>query len=238
MKSHGKTKNINKGYPHGHPLRGYPGPDPATVALCMPIGDFKPDIECVHGMMQCAPFYKRPMNWCGCSAVNEARNRIAHNFLNAPEQFEWAVWVDSDIGFKAQDWIYLIEGDDPFVIAPYSKKSLEGVRVETGFGFVKVHRKVFQAIHDLVDDEGRERALRFFLNGELMVDYFPCGATGNGNFLGEDDGFIMWAGLAGFTPRIEERCELVHYGRHGFRLRRGTVSETGPTASARDALNR
>lgn len=206
--------------PPDHPLYGYTGPDPSTVALCLPIADFKPDIECVTGIMRCMPFFARPIFYCGCSAVNEARNRIAHKFLHGYEPFEWAVWIDSDIGFSPSDWCALMAGDDPFVLAPYSKKNLEGVRVETGFGFVKVHRKVFEAIASLTDDDGAERVPRFFLGGELMVDFFPTGATRSSDWLGEDDGFITWARLAGYPPRLEEKCDLTHFGRHGFKLPR------------------
>lgn len=202
----------------GNPLYGYHGPDPSTVALCLPIGDFKPDIEYVTGIMQCMPFFARPIFYCGCSLVGEARNRVAHKFLNTYEKFEWAVWIDSDIGFTPRDWCYLMEGDNPLVVAPYAKKNHEDVRIETGFGFVKVHRKVFEAIANLQNEDGSERVARFFLAGEMHLDFFPCGATGNGQWVGEDAGFFAWAGLAGFAPRLEERCDLTHFGRHGYKL--------------------
>lgn len=208
------------------PLYGYPGPDPATVALCLPIGDFKPDWSYVTGILQCFPFFARPITYAGCSFIPEARNRIAHMFLNKYEKnLEWMVWIDSDIGFTPQDWCYLMSGNDPLVLAPYSKKNDEGVAVTTGFGFVKVHRKVFDAIANLLNDDGSERASRFFLAGELHVDFFPGGATGDCRWCGEDEGFFALAGVAGFPARLETRCDLVHYGRHGYRLRRGTFQE-------------
>lgn len=207
----------------GSPLYGYKGPEPATVALGLPIGDFKPMIECVYGILQCMPFFARPIDYCGCSLVNEARNRIAHKFLHNHERnLEWLFWIDSDIGFTTQDWCYMTDTDEPLVVAPYAKKSFDNTRVDTGFGFVKVHRKVFNAIAALLNEDGSERVPRFFHSGELHVDYFPVGATGNGQWCGEDAGFFAWAGIAGFPYRIEERCDLIHYGRHGYRLRRGT----------------
>lgn len=207
-------------YPPGHPLHGYRGPNPASVALCLPVGDFKPDVAYMMGVLQCMPFFARPIVYAGCSLVMEARNRLAHKFLHEYESFEWSVWIDSDIGFTPQDWCYLMEGDDPLVVAPYSKKNFDNTPVTTGFGFVKVHRKVFEAIEALTTEDGQDRVPRFFLGGEMMVDYFPAGASGNAQWIGEDNGFLNWAGIAGFPARSEPRCDLVHYGRHGFKLPR------------------
>lgn len=209
-----------------HPLHGYPGPDPATVAICWPIGDFKPFIQCVNGVMQCMPFYARPIEYSGCSLVAEARNRLAHLFLHKFESnLRWSVWLDADIGFTPQDWVYLMEGDDPFVIAPYSKKNFDGTVVDTGFGFTKVHRKVFEAIAQLQTEDGKPRAERFYhpsVPNEIHIDYFPSGALGGMKWCGEDAGFIAWATIAGFPPKLETRCELTHWGIHGFKIARDT----------------
>jgi len=210
------------GYPENHPLFGYPGPDPRTVALGLPIGDFKPDWAYVTGILQCFPFFARPITYAGCSMVMEARNLIAHKFLHKYEpELEWLVWIDSDIGFTPTDWCLLMGNDDPLVVAPYSKKNFEGVAVTTGFGFVKVHRRVFEAIANLLTEDGAERVPRFFHPGEpgqILIDYFPAGATASGQWIGEDQGFLNWAAIAGYTYRNEWRCDLTHYGRHGYKL--------------------
>lgn len=172
----------------------------------------------MFGIMQCMPFFARPIVYCGCSLANEARNRLAHKFLHEYEKFEWAIWIDADIGFTPQDWLYLVDNNDPLVVAPYSKKNQEGVEVTTGFGFVKVHRKVFEAIAALLTDEGAERVPRFFHSGEMHIDYFSCGASGNGDWIGEDAGFLAWAAMAGFMYRNERRCDLTHFGRYGYKL--------------------
>lgn len=225
MKHHGipnhvrDAQNRQKKQAVNGALAGYPGPDPRKVAVLLPVGDFRIDIECIMGVMRCMPFFARPIVFGGCSLVNEARNQLAHGFLNSFEKFDWAVWIDSDIAFTPEDWCALMDDSkSPFVVGAYPKKNEELTRVTTGFGFVKVHRKVFEAIADLKTDEGAERVPRFYRHGQLMIDYFPTGASGDANWLGEDDGFIAWARLAGYPPRPEPRVKLVHYGRHGYRL--------------------
>jgi hypothetical protein len=208
-------------YPKGHPLHKYPGPDPRTVALCLPIGDFKPDWAYVTGILQCFPFFARPITYAGCSLVTEARNQIAHAFLHEHERFDWAVWIDSDIGFTPQDWIYLMSNPAPVVVAPYAKKTMyEHMPVRTGFGFAKVHRKVFEAIAALKDPDGNSYAREFVIRGKQMRDYFPAGVAGDGSWVGEDSGFLSLAAMAGFSYVEEWLCDVTHYGRHGFKLQR------------------
>lgn len=226
MSNKNRVKRFAQGYPPGHPLHGYPGPPPWTVAICMPIADFKPDWACVTGILTCFPFFARPITYCGCSLVPEARNLLAHKFLHKYEKsLEWSLWIDSDIGFTPQDWCYMFDTNEPLVIAPYSKKNFDGTSIETGFGFVKVHRKVFDAVAALTAVDGKTELVPRFQHlqhpGERHVDYFTSGAMPNEKWVGEDAGFLAWANMAGFPARLEERCDLTHYGRHGYKLNPG-----------------
>jgi hypothetical protein len=197
----------------GADLPDYLGPPRHTVAVGLPIGDFKPDIACMSGLMQCMPFYERPIFWAGMSNVLLARNEIAHIFVEQMPQYEWLVMIDADIQFTVRDWCLLMEGDDKVVIAEYARKIIGEPPVEFGLGFTRVHRSVFEACKELKADDGTERLNRFYHRGQMMVDYFPSGALESGRWIGEDQGFFMWVGLAGFTPRIEKRTRLGHVGR-------------------------
>ena len=199
-------------------LRGYRGPDPRTVGVAVPIMDYKPDIVTVMGLMQCAPYFCQPIFHCGSSAINLARNLIAHSFLNTHKHLQWLVWIDADIGFTPEDWCALMDTDEPLVRGAYYKKRYPAQDAGAGFGFVKTHRRVFEAIAGLSDENGAERVGRFFMDGELTIDFFPTGCTPNGQWAGEDQGFFSWAGIAGFPARIEPRCHLIHYGRAGYPL--------------------
>jgi hypothetical protein len=194
----------------------YKGPPRDKVMVAVPGYDFKADFATINGLLQCLPFYVAPLLFGGCSCVALARNEIAHIFVEKFPLVDWLVMIDADTGFGIQDWFYLMEGEEELVIASYAKKLLGEAPVEFGLGFAKVHRRVFEKMKALKCDDGSERLNRFYHKGEMMVDYFPNGALESGRWIGEDQGFFMWAGLAQVTPRLEKRTRLMHYGRFGY----------------------
>lgn len=189
----------------------YPGPPRDQVLIGMPsYTGIEP--ECVGGLLQCWPYYDRPLFFKGMSNIALARNEIAHIFLEKTK-YEWLVMIDSDTAFTIQDWFYLWEGTEDVVCCEYARKVLGMPPVQFGLGFTRVHRRVFQKIKDLTTEDGQERVNRFYHKGELFVDYFPNGATSDARWIGEDQGFFMWAAMTDSKPRLETRTRLGHIGR-------------------------
>lgn len=197
----------------------YPGPDPSTVALGMPVMDYKPDAHTVMGMMQVVPFIARPLVLGGMSDVALARNCIVHSFMTAPENFQWLVFVDADIGFGPIEWCQLMEGDSPLVCGPYARK-IEGDNrvVSHGLGFTRISREIFDKLISMNTEDGSPLVRQFMHEGELKCDFFPCGITGQGDLFREDQGFYMLAQMAGYEREVRRHIQLVHYGRKGYTL--------------------
>lgn len=190
--------------------------DPRTVALCTPTYDGKLDAlynlglaEVIgQGLLQWQAVYYQT----GCSNVALARNRAVHRFLQT--DFQQLIFIDADIGFRASDWLALLEDDgSECVCAPYRKKDQrQAVKVHMGLGFARVSRAVLDAMADLRNEAGADLLQRFRMEGEEWVDYFPQGVGLDGLWRGEDHGFWLVAKIAGAQVRIEERCRLVHTG--------------------------
>lgn len=203
-------------------------PEVNRVCIALPSHDFRYDVEVVSSLLQilaASGGTVQPYFSCGDSNIAHHRNSIAHAFKTLPtyKDCDTLVWVDSDIGFTVQDFMYLCEGDADVVIGPYSEKNTSGRMVEWGMGFARVHRSVFEKLDDWMvdapDGSGKMEALhRYYLNGELAVDYHYNGAMSNMRWHGEDTGFWHWCSLVGgLKLRKETRTKLVHYGRWGFR---------------------
>lgn len=101
------------------------------------------------------------------SLISKVRSRIANVFVHATD-FERLLFVDSDIGFRADDFAKLLELDVDMAVAPYSMKTvpprynfslamrdgqplphprLPAVQVEhIGAGFNLIHRRVFEKV--------------------------------------------------------------------------------------------
>lgn len=186
------------------------------VLVAIPSYDSRIEAACVAGLMQCLPFYERPFFWCGMSNIALARNEIAHLFVEKFTNYEWLMMVDSDTGFTADDWRLLWEGEEEIVVAEYARKVIGEKPVQFGLGFTRVHRNVFSKIKELKTEDGQERVNRFYHKGNMMVDYYPNGAIQSGRWIGEDQGFFMWAALTESSVRIETRTKLKHVGRFEY----------------------
>lgn len=166
---------------------------------------------CARGLMDSMPFVSGIIDYGHGSLITLVRNRLVNGFLRLPSSIEWAVMVDSDIGFTAQDTRYLLEGDDYAVCAPYARKDTSGKAITRGLGFARVHRSVLRVIRD-------EIAVPFTHEGADMHDFFITGATASGGFLGEDSGFWWLCSQVGVLPRIERRCRLMHWGTAAYEV--------------------
>lgn len=186
------------------------------ILVAIPVHNHLIDAGCVNGLLGCAPFYAQPFIYAGNSSIALARNIIVHYFVEKMPLYDWLMWIDADTRFTPMDWQLLWEGDEELVTAEYARKILGMPPVQFGLGFTRVHRSVFERIKLLNTEEGEERVNRFYHDGEKLVDYHPNGALQGGRWIGEDQGFFMWAGLAEAKLRVETRTKLLHAGTFAF----------------------
>lgn len=167
----------------------------------------------------------------GESLITRARNRMVSAFLRS--DFEWFMFIDSDIVFESSDVLRLLHSGHDLCGAPYPAKAAGGrlignprvVGGEAEFvdgwlraqdlptGFMLVHRRVFEALAPHVaevDDDvpGSERA-------SYRV-FFDVG-TDERQYLSEDWWFTRLATKAGFEPWLDARAKLGHVGDFEFR---------------------
>ena len=183
------------------------------VMLAIPVKDkFDPGV--VDGMLRTIRFWGQPLFLGGCSDPGLARCKIAHVFVEKALEFDWLMMVDDDMCFSERDWELLWEGEELIVCADYSKKILGQRPTGTGLGFTRVHRSIFEKLKDLRKDDGSELLERFYMEGEMYVDYFPSGTRlMQGRRLGEDQGFFMLCSMVTDSIRWEKRTQLGHAGR-------------------------
>lgn len=189
------------------------------ILVAMPVHSYLIDAGCVTGLLSCAPFYARPFIFSGNSSIALARNEIAHVFVEKMPEHDWIQWIDADTRFTPADWQLLWEETDKkelIVCAEYARKFLGMPPVQFGLGFTRVHRSVYEKIRELKTEDGQDRVNRFYHKGEMMVDYHPNGATPQGRWIGEDQGFFMWAAACDIPTRLETRTKLGHAGTFCF----------------------
>lgn len=174
--------------------------------------------------------------WCGCagglaqtmaagraggmsfltqgSAINQVRNRIASVFLKS--QFDVLVCIDADIEFTVKDFDFLMEGPELIATAEYVRKMEEYKPITFGMGFVRIHRKVFEALDNLTNGDGEPLVHHYRDDGDEMRDYFRTGASSDGRWMAEDFGFWSLVDMAGIKPKIEKRTRLKHWGSKAY----------------------
>jgi hypothetical protein len=214
------------------------GPKPEASAqpkakyfVAVPCHDFKIDVVTMRWLFEIQTYLASRggvamYQLCGNSNIAEARNRIAHMFLRH-SPCEEMICIDSDMAGTLDDLKYLLEGPEDLVIAPYARKVLGSPPNKYGFGFVRIHRRIFQTLADWMY-EGQEALPRWYCDGEIAVDYFKTGATSDNRWFGEDTGFWHYCALNELKPRYENRCRLGHIGRfvYGYPKTPGIILES------------
>jgi len=189
------------------------------VLFGIPAMDGRIDVMCVSGLIQalshCSP-RAQPYFLMGNSDIRSARNQIANYFLDHRKECNQLVWLDSDIEFSLEDFLFLMQGPQDMVIAPYARKQVGEPPVDFGMGFVRMHRRLLESLRDWTLDTG-EAALRQYIHkGQLLTDFFVNGPLVGTRWFGEDGGFFHFCALNGFKPRLETRCRLKHWGKFPF----------------------
>lgn len=166
-------------------------------------------------------------------AVDLGRSILASAAL--ADGFDELMWIDSDIGFSADDVERLRAADATFTCALYPKRGIpelachakagtkelvfgpHGGLVEmryVGFGFCLVRREVFEAI------ERSEKLPTCSRKGpQPFVPYFQPLVIENDDdhwYLAEDFAFCERARRAGHPVFADTRIRLVHVGRYGY----------------------
>lgn len=195
-------------------------PKRENTVILLPLHDGRPYYACVRGLMEVIPYVSGIIDQQFSSLISLTRNKLVNGFLTLPPTIQWAVMIDSDIGFTSQDFGYLVgsilqkETDKENYLsanAPYARKDDSEKVIERGLGFSIVHRSVLELIR-------AEIARPFQFEGVAMHDFFIVGATAAGGYLGEDAGFWWMCSQVGVKPRLERRTNLVHWGAKDYRM--------------------
>ena len=172
------------------------------------------------------------------SLISRGRSRIANFFINNTE-FEYLFFLDSDVGFEANDVLKLLSYNEEMVSGAYPMKTIplqwnftlseprkmKGslVAIERiGIGFSLIHRNVFTKIANEYNAE-----LKYFptiestthnpteREKENSYHYFHEMKQGN-IYLPEDLSFFTRARSVGVQPWMDTSISLCHVGSHVF----------------------
>lgn len=162
------------------------------------------------------------------SDPRRARNRAAASFLES--DCERMLFIDSDIGFTADDIKLIVESSEPIVGGIYPLKCMElkpcfsvlpgqkpvpvGGLVPVawcGTGFLSIKREVFEAL--------KTPENFYTTHGRNEWDFFRSGVYG-GQYFSEDLGFCHAAREAGFRVMVDTRIQLLHEGAIKYPIQR------------------
>ncbi len=169
------------------------------------------------------------------SIITQGRSKLANVFMNVTDA-DYLLFIDSDIGFKSNHVLRLLNRKKHIVCGSYPKKTLplefthvntseppemEGELVKirgAGLGFTLIHRSVFEVMsehypelkyvpEDPQNDEEKENSYHYF--SELKR---------NNAYLSEDMSFFHRAMEIGFDIWMDSTIHLSHVGSHVFSL--------------------
>ena len=159
----------------------------------------------------------------GCSLVEIARTRLAHEFLEGDKTRLF--WVDSDIQWRPEDFLrmlalstrmevvaaaypakvdaptFLLQHREDMTFNDFGCVAIEGI----GMGFMVVGREVIQALAE------RAPKLKFPQRSDPMAHIFRCDADGE-KFRGEDMAFCADVRALGFDVHVDPTIRLGHIG--------------------------
>ena len=205
--------------------------NPSKCVVLVPVGSHI-EAECSRGLAELEARGYSVRRVSGYAAIDQGRSQMASDAL--ADGFDELMWIDSDVGFQADDVDRLRAHGLPLVAGIYPKKGVRALAshllpgTETvqfgangglleimyaGTGFLLTHRRVYAAVREQGLPVCNERF------GRPMVPYFlPMllpEATGHW-YLGEDFSFCERARRAGFVVMADTRIRLQHIGKYGY----------------------
>lgn len=170
------------------------------------------------------------------SLISQGRSKIANFFINNTE-FEYLLFIDSDISFDTKHVIRLLNRNKDIVAGSYPMKTIplkynyaksspeikdgDLVKIDSiGMGFVLVRRKVFldisysypdlKYIPDTVSAPVPEKEFQNSYHYFAEMKY-------NTNFLPEDISFFHRARSVGYDVWLDTTIDLEHVGSYVFK---------------------
>jgi hypothetical protein len=206
--------------------------DPARCIVIVPVRTHVEE-ECARGLAELQNRGYRVQQVIGQTAVDYARSKMASDALDAG--FEEIMWIDSDIGFTADDVEMLRRHRLPVVSGIYPQKGqrslashllpqtrellfgigggLTEIRYAAG-GFLLTQRRVYEAVRE--HEQLPSCNERF---GGAFTPYFWPMVIPDGDghwYLAEDFAFCERVRRAGFAVMADTRIRLQHIGRAAY----------------------
>jgi hypothetical protein len=206
--------------------------DPSRCIVLVPVRAHVEE-ECAAGLVELQGRGYHVRQVVGQPAIDYARSKLASDALDAG--YEEIMWIDSDVGFAANDVELLRSHQLPVVSGIYPQKGhralashllpgtdelvfgVGGGLVEILYaagGFLLTHRQVYEAI--------REHEQLPYCNGRFGEGFTPyfwpmVVPDGAGHwYLAEDFAFSERMRRAGFTVMADTRIRLQHVGRIAY----------------------
>lgn len=195
-----------------------------TSLICTPSRGRSTSLDYTIGLMGSAGAYTGWMPLGGQSDIYVARNNLANEFMQ--HKYDDLLWIDSDIGFTRQNVVDILATPEDVVTGLYPGKGDESEWIIRGIngdkihpsqmpktgllevklapcGFLKVNRKVFQAIADQSLAPPYGPAFHQYFNGVIEDNHL----------LSEDYSFSVLVRKAGFKIYANCGIRLTHDGR-------------------------
>jgi hypothetical protein len=208
---------------------------PQKIMLGLPCGDHRMYAEMVMsliGVLAGSGGLIQPFWHNGDSNVCHARNEIAHHFLTATDCDTLFFW-DVDIVATMQEFLYVLDGPEQVVIAPYARKEMGREPVGFGMGFCRIHRSVFDTLNEWTNEDGSEALQRYYITGKgIATHFFYTGSSPEARWYGEDTGFWHFCACNDITQRVERRTQLFHLGLHRYGYPNQLAGHAPPYAGA------
>jgi hypothetical protein len=206
--------------------------DPSRCAVLVPVRTHV-EADCAQGLVDLHARGYAVRQVIGQTSIDYARSKMASDALD--EGFDEIMWIDSDVGFRADDVELLRSHRLPVVSGIYPQKGRRalashllpetehltfgagGGLIELLYaagGFLLTHRRVYEAI--------QEHEQLPYCNGRFDGGFTPyfwpmIVSDGDGHwYLGEDFAFSERVRRAGFAVMADTRIRLDHFGLTGY----------------------
>lgn len=173
------------------------------------------------------------------SLITQGRSKIANFFINNTD-FEYLLFLDSDVGFIADDVLKLLSHQRDVVVGAYPMKTVplqwnftlseprrtEGQLVaidSIGIGFALIHRSVFVKLAEKYGEDiryvpadksiGHKTTEKEFSNSYHFFQELKL----DNRFMAEDISFFHRVRQIGIQPWLDTSINLSHVGSHVFK---------------------